>query len=43
MALSLCRNCRGNGYICVIGTVQDVLEMRENIALDVCPVSSGNE
>jgi hypothetical protein len=24
MALSLCCNCRGNGYIRVIGTVQDV-------------------
>jgi hypothetical protein len=27
MALSLCRNCRGNGYICVIGTVQDVFRI----------------
>ncbi len=43
MALSLCRNCRGNGYIRVIGTVQDVFGIREIIALDVCPVLSGNE
>ena len=43
MALSLCRNCRGNGYIRVIGTVQDVFGIQEIIALDVCPVLSGNE
>jgi hypothetical protein len=43
MALLLCRNCRGNGYIPVIGTVQDVFGIREIIALDVRPVLSGNE
>jgi hypothetical protein len=43
MALSLCHNCRSNGYIQVIGTVQDVFGIQEIIALDVCPVSSGNE
>ncbi len=43
MALSLCRNCRGNEYIHVIGTVQDDFGIREIIALDVCPVLSGNE
>jgi hypothetical protein len=43
MALSLCCTCRGNGYIRVIGTVQDVFGIREIIALDVCPVLSGNE
>jgi hypothetical protein len=43
VALSLCRNCRGNGYIHVIGTVHDVFGIREIIALGVCPVLSGNE
>ncbi len=43
MALSLCCNCRGNGYIRVIGTVQDVFGIREIKALDVRPVLSGNE
>ncbi len=43
IALLLCRNCRGNGYIHVIGTVQDVFGIREIIALDVCPVLSSNE
>ncbi len=43
MALSLCPNCRGNGYIHVIGTIQDVFGIQEIIALDVPPVSSGNE
>ncbi len=43
MALLLCRNCRGNGNIRVVGTVQDVFGIQEIIALDVCPVSSSNE
>ena len=43
MALSLCCKCRGNGYICVIGTVHNVFGIQEIIALDVCPVLSGNE
>jgi hypothetical protein len=43
MVLLLCRNYRGNGYIHVIRTVHDVFGIREIIALDVCPVLSGNE
>ncbi len=34
---------KGNGYICVIGEVGDYYDIKEIIAFDVCPVSSGHE
>jgi hypothetical protein len=35
--------CNGNRYICVIGEVADYYGVYEIIALDIRPVSSGNE
>ncbi len=35
--------CNSNRYICVIGEVKDYYNVREIIAFDVRPVSSGNE
>ncbi len=41
--LALTDKCNGNGYIHVIGKVPDYYNVREIIAFDVCPVSSGNK
>ncbi len=35
--------CNSNCYICVIGEVKDYYGVHETVALDVRPVSSGNE
>ncbi len=35
--------CNGNHYICVIGEVKDYYGVHKIIAIDVRPVSSGNE
>jgi hypothetical protein len=35
--------CTGNGYIKVIGKIESYFKVKQIVAFDVCPVSSGNE
>ncbi len=35
--------CNGNGYVGVIGEVEDYFDVHQIIVFDVCLVTSGNE
>jgi hypothetical protein len=41
--LALSHKCKCNSHICVIGKVTNYYDVKEIIAFDVCPESSGNE
>jgi hypothetical protein len=41
--LALSHKCQGKGYIHVVGEVTDYYDVKEIIAFDVHPVSSGNK
>ncbi len=43
VVLALGHECKGNGYIPVIGEERNYYDMKEIIVFDVCPVSSGNK
>jgi hypothetical protein len=42
-AAALHRTCKVNSYTCVIGEERSYFKMKEIMACDVCPASSGNE